>query len=258
MRLTCHIVSTERVAIVTGAAGGIGSAVAEVLARRVSHLVLLDVDEIAVAEKLGAAGVHVSTRTCDVASREQVEDAVAFAERELGPVEELAHVAGVLRPGPATSDDDDAWETSMAVNAGGTRNVCRAVSRGMLTRGRGSLVVVSSNAAKLPRTQMAAYGASKAAATRYALCLGLELAPRGVRCNVVSPGSTDTGMQRQLSNDPDAVLRGDPESFRVGVPLGRIAQPVDVAEAVGFLLFDAARHITMTDLLVDGGASLRD
>jgi len=86
------------------------------------------------------------------------------------------------------------------------------------------------------------------------------LARSGVRCNIVSPGSTDTAMQRQLWADEDAprrVIDGDPDTYRVGIPLGRIAAPADVAEAVAFLVSDRARHITLHDLYVDGGATLR-
>ena len=106
---------------------------------------------------------------------------------------------------------------------------------------------------------MAAYAASKAAATMLIRCLGLELAAAGVRCNVVSPGSTDTAMHEALWADGSAAHRsiaGSPEHFRVGIPLGRIASPADVADAVLFLASDRARHITMQDLLADGGASL--
>jgi 2,3-dihydro-2,3-dihydroxybenzoate dehydrogenase len=107
---------------------------------------------------------------------------------------------------------------------------------------------------------MAAYGASKAASASFTRSLGLELAPHGIRCNVVCPGSTDTEMQRALWADDDGERRtiaGDPATFKAGIPLGRIAQPEDVAEAVRFLVSDRARHITMHDLYVDGGATLR-
>jgi 2,3-dihydro-2,3-dihydroxybenzoate dehydrogenase len=129
----------------------------------------------------------------------------------------------------------------------------------MQGRGAGSIVTVGSNAATVPRTQMAAYAASKAASHQFTRCLGLELAAHGIRCNIVAPGSTDTPMQRQLWTDAQAaerIVRGSIESFRTGIPLGRIAAPADVAEAVLFLLSNAARHITLHTLCVDGGATL--
>lgn len=91
-------------------------------------------------------------------------------------------------------------------------------------------------------------------------CLGLELARSGVRCNIVAPGSTDTAMQRALWTDPGAearVIDGDPSTYRTGIPLGRIAEPADIADAVAFLASDRARHITLQELYVDGGATLR-
>jgi 2,3-dihydro-2,3-dihydroxybenzoate dehydrogenase len=106
---------------------------------------------------------------------------------------------------------------------------------------------------------MAAYAASKAAAVMFTKCLGLELAGDGIRCNVVAPGSTDTPMLRGMWADGDGaatVLAGSPGAYRVGVPLGRIGAAEDVADAVLFLASDLARHITMHDLYVDGGAAL--
>ena len=261
--------TASRVALVTGAAGGIGAAVASLLARDGAPVALLDSDGDGLhrlARELSGLPARVFTRTCDVSDPRAVDAAVAEVEDTLGPVQDLAHVAGVLRAGSALEVTDEDWAATFAVNATGTMNVCRAVTRRMAVRRRGSVVAVSSNAARLPRTGMAAYAASKAAATRYVLCLGLELAPLGIRCNVVSPGSTDTRMQRDLHGDlpgggaagTAAAVQGDPARFRVGIPLGRIAQPEDVAAAVTFLLSDAARHITLTDTLVDGGASLRD
>jgi 2,3-dihydro-2,3-dihydroxybenzoate dehydrogenase len=126
-------------------------------------------------------------------------------------------------------------------------------------RRSGVIVTVASNASSVPRQQMAAYAASKAASTQFTRCLGLELAEFGIRCNVVSPGSTDTDMQRQLWTSPDgerAAIAGSPASFRLGIPLGRIANAADIAEAVCFMASDSARHITMHDLRVDGGATL--
>jgi 2,3-dihydro-2,3-dihydroxybenzoate dehydrogenase len=91
-------------------------------------------------------------------------------------------------------------------------------------------------------------------------CLGLELAAHGIRCNVVSPGSTRTPMQTAMwtqGTGPEAVVRGSLETFRTGIPLGKIATAQEVADAVLFLLSDRASHITMADLYVDGGATLR-
>ncbi|MFJ5885157.1 2,3-dihydro-2,3-dihydroxybenzoate dehydrogenase [Kitasatospora cineracea] len=250
-----------RIALVTGAARGIGAAVATLLTARGARVVGCDLLGGGPAEGAGVgAGVGLGVRELDVTDGAAVEALVERVERELGPVDVLVNVAGVLRVAPALELADADWQHSFDVNTTGVFHTCRAVGRRMAARGRGSIVTVGSNAAGVPRTGMAAYAASKAAATMYMRCLGLELAASGVRCNLVSPGSTDTAMQRSLWTDPDAerrVLAGDPATYRVGIPLGRIADPADIAEAVAFLAGDRARHITMHDLYVDGGATLR-
>jgi 2,3-dihydro-2,3-dihydroxybenzoate dehydrogenase len=243
-------------AVVTGAARGIGAAVASAFAAAGSPVALLDRDEavLGVAEQLRDAVAIVA----DVADPRAVDDAVARVEDEVGPIEALANVAGVLRTGPVLDLDDADWHACLAVNATGVWNTGRAVGRRMRERGRGSIVTVASNAAAVPRTGMAAYAASKAAALALTRCLGLELAPH-VRCNVVCPGSTDTAMlQASLPEGAatQSAIDGSPEQFRVGIPLRRIAEPGDVAAAVLFLSGPAARHITLQALTVDGGAAL--
>lgn len=250
-----------RWALVAGAAQGIGAATAARLAGEGARLALLDRDEArlqATAQALRGQGAQAVACVCDVADIEAVEAAVARIEREQGPIAHLAHVAGILRVGEAIGLDPDDWDACMAVNARGVFATTRAVAARMRARGSGSIVAVGSNAASAPRTGMSAYAASKAAATQYLRCLALELAPHGVRCNIVSPGSTDTAMQRAFAADEAArqrILRGDGERFRLGIPLGRIAEADDVAEAVCFLLSERARHITLHDLRVDGGAT---
>ncbi|WP_411145678.1 2,3-dihydro-2,3-dihydroxybenzoate dehydrogenase [Streptomyces sp. x-80] len=250
-----------RTALVTGAGRGIGEAVARLLADQGARVVAVDRDADGVTALEAEYGVgRITGRAVDITDRAAVEPLVADAERTAGPLDILVNVAGVLRTAPVVELTDQDWDDTFAVNTTGVFQLSRAVARTMTTRRSGCIVTVGSNAAGVPRAGMAAYAASKAAATLFTKCLGLELARSGVRCNVVSPGSTDTPMQRQLWTGPEArdrIIDGDPESYRVGIPLGRIAEPRDIAEAVGFLVSDRARHITMHDLYVDGGATLR-
>ncbi|REG23326.1 2,3-dihydro-2,3-dihydroxybenzoate dehydrogenase [Archangium gephyra] len=253
--------TTTRVALVTGAAQGIGAAVARALAGEASIAALDKREEglSSLVEELRARGCRAAAFPADVSDSAAVEAAVERIERELGPIGILVNVAGVLRVGPAVSLSDEDWAATFAVNTHGVFHVSRAVARRMMPRQSGAIVTVGSNAAGVPRMQMAAYAASKAASTMFTKCLGLELAQHGIRCNVVSPGSTDTAMQRALWADEhgaQAMIAGSPETFRVGIPLRRIATPDDIAEAVAFLVSDRARHITLHDLCVDGGATL--
>ncbi|OPC83929.1 2,3-dihydro-2,3-dihydroxybenzoate dehydrogenase [Embleya scabrispora] len=249
-----------RVAVVTGAAQGIGAAVVRALVDHGATVAATDRNPTGVENLMADDGTDaVIAYPLDVTDASAVDTTLAAIERRLGPIDILVNVAGVLHVSPVAELTDRDWADTFAVNTTGVFHTGRAVAGPMAARGRGSIVTVGSNAAGIPRTGMAAYAASKAAATMFTMCLGLELARSGVRCNVVSPGSTDTPMQRALWTDPEApkrVLDGDPATWRTGIPLGRIADPADIAEAVVFLASDRARQITMHNMYVDGGATL--
>lgn len=245
------------VAVVTGAASGVGRAVALDLARYGARIAAVDIDPEGLDQtvrSLEGGGLALAGDVTDTGGVEALFDQV---EAELGPVALVVNAAGTLATGPLAECSDQDWHRMLAVNATGVLVIGREVARRMGPRGRGSLITVASNAAGVPRANMAAYAATKAAAVALTKSLGLELAPSGVRCNVVSPGSTDTPMLRAMTPDPQALITGDPAHFKVGIPLGRLGQPEDVAAAVRFLASDAARHITMHELYVDGGATLR-
>ncbi|GHE98092.1 2,3-dihydro-2,3-dihydroxybenzoate dehydrogenase [Streptomyces fumanus] len=251
-----------RVALVTGAAGGIGSAIARALAARGTVVAVVDRDAArlaALTDELAEDGLKAAAFPADVSDADQVERAVDRIEVELGPVDLLVNAAGVLRPGSAVTMTDADWRAVFAVNLDGVFHCCRAVAARMKERGEGAIVTIASNAGRVPRLQMAAYGASKAAASSYTKSLGLELAQHGIRCNVVSPGSTDTPMLHALWSDPSdrqLTIEGSSAAYKTGIPLRRIAEPADIADAVLFLASARARHITMQDLCVDGGAVL--
>jgi 2,3-dihydro-2,3-dihydroxybenzoate dehydrogenase len=239
-----------KIAVVTGAGRGIGKAVADALQKAGATVAALDIHFDSAAD---------TPFVVDVADSIAVNSAISAVENQLGDIDYLVSVAGILRMGSLLECSDEDWQRTFSVNTTGAFNVCRAVGRRMLPRRRGAIVAVSSNAASAPRIGMGAYAASKAATTQMLKCLGLELAQANIRCNIVAPGSTDTAMQRQLWTDtsgPENVIAGSLENYRLGIPLQRIASPDNIAAVVLFLLSSNAAHITMESILVDGGATL--
>jgi 2,3-dihydro-2,3-dihydroxybenzoate dehydrogenase len=247
---------------VTGAAQGIGEAIARCLADHGARVALLDSNEERVnqlASEIRKNGARAIAAHADVRDVAAIATVVERVEHEFQAIDVLVNAAGVLRPGSITTYDDDDFTTTFAVNVMGVFIVSRAVARRMVPRRSGSIVTIGSNSSKVARMNFGLYSASKAAAATFTKCLGLELAQYGIRCNVVSPGSTDTPMQRSLWTETcghDQVILGSLDNFRVGIPLRKLAQPEDVAHAVLFLVSDCASHITMQDLYVDGGATL--
>ncbi|MFE7717855.1 SDR family oxidoreductase [Nocardia rhizosphaerihabitans] len=275
--------SRGRIVVVTGAARGIGAAIAARFAAEDRVVSLWDLDPavhdtaadiesscataasdaLGTAARRGSEGASVHGVTVDITDPDAVRAAFDRLAGEHGRVEVLVHAAGVMVGGTALELGVDDWARCLTVNATGTMLVTQRAATDMAAAGSGSIVVVSSNAAAAPRVGMAAYGAAKAAATAFTRSLALQVAPMGVRVNLVSPGSTDTAMLRDMFGGTPlddaaetALLDGDPATYRLGIPLRRIAAPADIASAVHFLASDGARHITMHDLRVDGGATL--
>jgi 2,3-dihydro-2,3-dihydroxybenzoate dehydrogenase len=250
-------------ALVTGAAGGIGWAVAAALAAAGVQVIAADLataglTELAAGLPAGCAPVRI--RPLDIADAQAVEAAVAAIEAEDGPVGLLVNAAGVIgRLGPLLAQEPEEFDRLFAVNVKGPFLTSRAVGRRMAGRGSGCIITIASNSADILRTDQSLYGASKSAVRYLTACLGLELAGHGVRCATVSPGTTNTPMARAraIPGREAVLIAGDPVSFRAGIPLGRLAEPSDIADAVLFLASDQARHITCTTLTVDGGATLR-
>ena len=251
---------TDACVLVSGAASGIGFALTQALLEQGARVIALDQDDAGLqrlAAQWPATQLHVAC--VDVSQSPAVDAAVAAGQDILGAIDKLACVAGILQMGKITDLTDDEWSRTFEVNVTGTFNVCRSVARGMIVRKQGAIVTVSSNAAGTPRASMGAYAASKAAVSQLTRCLALELAEYGIRCNIVSPGSTDTEMQRAMwrqGSSAETVIEGSLPSYRLGIPLRKIARPEEVVESILFLLSDRASHITLHDMRVDGGATL--
>lgn len=249
----------QQCVLVSGANSGIGAELSRQLLAQGARLIAIDqrIEQLTALAQQYPEQLFVMA--VDVSDAQAVQQAIAQGQAAMGPIDKLACVAGMLQMGKLWELSTEQWERTFAVNTNGVFHVCQAVLPTMIERRRGAIVNVSSNAATTPRANMSAYAASKAAVTQLSRCLGLEVAQYGIRVNVVSPGSTDTAMQQamwQQGSSRETVIAGAPEQFRLGIPLARIAEPEDIAQAILYLLSDRARHITLHDLRVDGGATL--
>jgi 2-hydroxycyclohexanecarboxyl-CoA dehydrogenase len=207
------------VALVTGAASGIGAAVAGRL--QAGGWLVAGVD---LEPSKAALAIQV-----DVTDRSAVREAVDRVAGELGPVRALVTAAGVYEMVPFEEIDEDAWSRMLTVNLGGAVNACWAVLPGMLADGSGVIVTISSELALAGGTEDAHYVAAKGAILGFARSLGAELAPRGIRVNTVAPGPTDTPLL-----EPDSPWRE--AGYLRTLPLGRLVTPDEVAETVEFVI----------------------
>ncbi len=194
----------------------------------------------------------------DLLDHKNVEQSVAHL-CEVYSFDHLVSCAGILNLGSVSSMPLEDIKSMFDVNTFGALAMIQGVAKGMIERQSGGIVVIGSNSANTPRHNIGAYAASKSALHMLVKCTALELSEHGIRCNLVSPGSTRTEMQTQLWSDnygETQVIQGSLDQYRLGIPLGRIAEPNDIADAVLFLMSDSAKQITMHDLRVDGGATL--
>ena len=235
-----------RLALVTGAGGGIGAAVVRLLVEEGARVVATDLPSTALSGLAFLNGVRVEP--LDVSDGAAVEALFDRIEAEDGPIDFVASVAGVLSNVTVDQTSDAEWRRVFAVNADGVFHLGREVSRRMGERGKGAFVTVSSNAAGVPRHAMAAYAASKAGLEGATRVMARELGPHGIRVNAVAPTITLTELAAEAWSDP---AKSAPMMVRH--PLNRFAEADEVAESIALLLSDQSRMITGAVLPVDGG-----
>lgn len=246
-----------RVAMVTGGASGIGRATAQRFAAAGASVVIADRDADGaerVAKELGGAGAALGCAV-DVTDAAQLAAAVERAEAEFGKLDTLACNAGLAsNPVPAMDADPDEFDRIFDVNVKGAWLCVRAAVPALRRAGGGAISITGSVMGERARPGFGAYAASKAAVNHLAKVLALELAADGIRVNCLAPVATDTPML------PSFLGPDDPEkaraAFIAGIPLGRLAQPDDIADAALFLASDAARFLTGVVLPVDGGRAI--
>jgi NAD(P)-dependent dehydrogenase (short-subunit alcohol dehydrogenase family) len=244
-----------KVAIVTGAASGIGRGIAERFCAEGAELVLVDRDETGLAGTAQALPRPAETRSLDVSDRAAVDRVVAETVERFGRLDVLSHNAGLDQPVTAATEiDDELWQRILATNATGTFFTNRAALRAMLAGDGGSIVNTVSDLGWVVVPGLAAYCASKGAALQLTRVLAAEAAPR-VRVNAICPTMVDTPMGRRSvasRPDPDAYL----ELIASEIPMKRIARVDDVTGAAVFLASSESAYITGIALPIDGGRTV--
>ena len=248
----------DQVAIVTGAAQGLGLGIATRLAAEGAHLVLADISEAVHTAAAGIEiGLEVAAHVCDVADSAAVDRLVAAAVAQHGRLDIMVANAGVGGGGAIVDMTDEAFRRILAINLEGSFYCCRAAARVMIPRQRGCIVTVGSIFGRDTPAGAAAYGASKAGVMALTQAAARELGPHGIRVNCISPGNMDTEMhwaalQRRAdaSGETFAQLR---DAVRASVPLGRHGTAAEIAAAVAFLVSPDAAYITGQTINVDGG-----
>ncbi len=240
---------TGKTAIVTGAAQGIGRAIAEALAAAGADVAVADLDPgrsqetVAAITKLGRRAMNIKV---NVASWDEAKSMVDQVVKEWGKVDILVNNAGITRDGLLLRMKEEDWNLVLQVNLNGTFNCTKAALQPMSKQRSGRIVNIASIVGAIGNAGQANYAASKAAVIGLTKTVAREYASRAVTVNAVAPGFIDTAMTQQLSAEVKDALSKQ-------IPLGRLGQPSDVAEAVRFLASDEAGYITGHVLHVNGG-----
>jgi 3-oxoacyl-[acyl-carrier protein] reductase len=241
----------DEVAVVTGAARGIGRAIALAFVGEGAKVVLVDIDGEPLErlqEEIVNRGGQVLPVPCDISKSSAVGEMVNRVLGTFGRMDILVNNAGIIRRGTIETMTEEDWDRVIAINLKGTFNCCRAVVAPMKRQGGGNIVNVSSIAGKMGDiTSAPGYGPSKAGGDALMKTLARQLAPYGIRVNAVAPHAIETEMSAQWSEERR-------REIIASIPLGRLGKPEDVAQAVLFLASGAASFITGEILDVNGGA----
>lgn len=244
-----------RSALITGGASGMGAAAARIFAEAGAGVAIVDQNQIAAEAQARALGPNVIAIAGDVSDPAFCEHAVAQAVERFGRLHAVVNAAGIIARKSGLNTTDDEWLRVMAVNTNGVFFMSRAAARHMRAQGGGAVVNFGSIWGELGGKGALAYCASKGAVHQITRTFALELAREGVRFNCVCPGEVDTPMLRSAGR---AVALTDAQASEIGervVPMGRLAQPEEIARVVVFLCSDAASYVTGAMYYVDGAYS---
>lgn len=242
-----------RVALVTGGSRGIGRAIVEALAADGARVAFVYNSNSAAAEEVVAAlsekGLEVKAIQADVRSKEASEKVIADVVDAWGSVDILVNNAGIIRDGLLATMDADQWQDVIDTNLTSVFNFCQSVTRQMMSQRYGRIINMSSVAADVSNPGQANYAASKGGVEGFTRCIATELARRGITANAVAPGFIETDMTT-------AVVEVAGKEIKKKIPVRRLGQPEDIANAVLFFAQESSSYVTGQILKVDGGLTL--
>ena len=248
----------QRVALVTGAAQGIGEGIARLLAERGLVVAAVDLNEegaAKVAAAISGDGGTVTAFGMDITSSPSVLAGVAAVTEQFGPVDVLVNCAGWDELMPFVDSDEAFWDRVIEINFKGALRLIHATLPGMIERGWGRVVNIASDAGRVGSSLESVYAGAKGGIIAFTKTIARETARKGVTANCVCPGPTDTPSLRRVaasSGDADAVL----EAMTRGIPMRRAAQPAEIAAAVAFFASEEAGYVTGQTLSVSGGLTM--
>ncbi|NMG75186.1 2-hydroxycyclohexanecarboxyl-CoA dehydrogenase [Aromatoleum diolicum] len=247
-----------KVVIVTGGAGGIGSAICRRFGAEGATVAVFDINQdaaSAVAAEIREKGGKAQAYAVDLTSQDSVITAVTAAEKDLGPTDVLVNNAGWDKVGSFLSTEKPLWDKIVAINLYGALYMHHAVVKGMVARGAGRIVNIASDAGRVGSSGEAVYAFCKGGLIAYSKTMARELARQQISVNVVCPGPTDTPLLDDICGEGE---KGDKlrTAFTRAVPFGRLGQPDDLPGAVMFLSSDDASFITGQVLSVSGGLTM--
>ena len=237
----------QKIALITGGAGGIGEACARAMAKEGARVIVADIDEVNGARVAGGVGANACFFKLDVTQEAETEAAVAFAVERFGRLDILVNNAGGGKLGPSHDESLERWRRTLTLNLDGAFLMARAALRRMCKNGKGAIVNMASVHGHVGFPEHVAYTSAKGAVVNMTRALGVEYARKGIRVNAVCPGFVNTPLiAREVSPEdlpPMIALH----------PIGRMAEPSEIAAAVVFLASDEASFIVGANLIVDGG-----